>query len=66
MISAGDVDANSVNVGGEEIGEVWIHCKNPNGVFAQHNPNVSCKHHKGAKMAHWGMAGDNFWGWRGG
>lgn len=27
---------------------VWVHRENPNGVFAQFNPNVSCKHHKGA------------------
>jgi hypothetical protein len=33
---------------------VWIYRTNPNGVFAQFNPNVSCKHHKGATMAHAG------------
>lgn len=27
---------------------VWIYRENPNGVFAQFNPNVSCAHHKGA------------------
>ena len=25
---------------------VWVHRENPNGVFAQFNPNVSCKAHK--------------------
>ncbi|MBW3630592.1 MAG: hypothetical protein KY464_15015 [Gemmatimonadetes bacterium] len=24
---------------------VWLYRENPNGVFAQYNPNVSCKHH---------------------
>jgi hypothetical protein len=28
---------------------VWLYRKNPNGVFAQFNPKVSCQHHKGAK-----------------
>lgn len=28
---------------------VWIYRDNPNGVFAQYNPNVSCEHHTGAK-----------------
>ncbi|HEY8570836.1 hypothetical protein [Phenylobacterium sp.] len=28
---------------------VWIYRDNPNGVFTPFNPNVSCKHHKGAK-----------------
>jgi hypothetical protein len=27
---------------------VWIHRENPRGVFATHNPNVTCEHHKGA------------------
>ncbi len=27
---------------------VWIHRDNPNGVFAQYNPNVTCKHHQQA------------------
>jgi hypothetical protein len=31
---------------------VWLYRKNPNGMFAQFNPNVSCKAHKpGADMA---------------
>src|SRR5215210_2962419 len=30
---------------------VWLYRKNPNGVFAQFNPNVNCKAHKGEKMA---------------
>jgi hypothetical protein len=25
---------------------VWLYRDNPNGVFAQYNPNVSCKHHQ--------------------
>jgi hypothetical protein len=25
---------------------VWIHRDNPNGVFAQYNPNVTCNHHR--------------------
>lgn len=28
---------------------VWIYRDNPNGVFTPFNPNVSCKHHTGAK-----------------
>jgi hypothetical protein len=28
---------------------VWIYRENPNGVFAQFNPNVTCAHHKGTK-----------------
>ena len=36
---------------------VWIYRTNPNGVFAPFNPNVSCKHHKGATMAHAGHGG---------
>jgi hypothetical protein len=36
---------------------VWIYRTNPNGVFAPFNPNVSCKHHTGAKMAHAGHDG---------
>jgi hypothetical protein len=33
---------------------VWIFRENPNGVFAQFNPNVTCKHHKfqSASMHH--------------
>jgi hypothetical protein len=30
---------------------VWIYRDNPNGVFAPFNPNVTCEHHRGAKMA---------------
>jgi hypothetical protein len=28
---------------------VWIYRDNPNGVFAQFNPTVSCAHHRGAR-----------------
>jgi len=35
---------------------VWIYRDNPNGVFTPFNPNVSCKHHRGAQ-AHPGHAG---------
>jgi hypothetical protein len=28
---------------------VWLYRENPNGVFAQFNPRVSCTHHQGAK-----------------
>lgn len=28
---------------------VWIYRRNPNGVFAQFNPAVSCEHHTGAR-----------------
>lgn len=34
---------------------VWLYRENPNGVFAQFNPRVSCQHHKGGshdKHAH--------------
>ena len=32
---------------------VWLYRDNPNGVFAQFNPDVSCRHHRGAAaMAH--------------
>jgi hypothetical protein len=31
---------------------VWLFRENPNGVFAQFNPNVSCTAHKGSEMAH--------------
>lgn len=27
---------------------VWLYRENPNGVFAQFNPRVSCQHHKGS------------------
>jgi hypothetical protein len=30
---------------------VWLHRENPNGVFAQYNPRVTCAHH-GAAQAH--------------
>jgi hypothetical protein len=30
---------------------VWLYRENPNGVFAQFNPAVSCKHHKGESHA---------------
>lgn len=25
---------------------VWVHRENPNGVFAQYNPNATCEHHR--------------------
>ena len=28
---------------------VWIYRENPNGVFAQFNPVVTCAHHRGAQ-----------------
>jgi len=31
---------------------VWVHRENPNGVFAQYNPNVTCRHHKPAAAHH--------------
>jgi hypothetical protein len=31
---------------------VWLYRENPNGVFAQFNPNVTCKHHKGGTHKH--------------
>ena len=31
---------------------VWVHRENPNGVFAQFNPAVTCKHHKPQQHAH--------------
>ncbi len=31
---------------------VWLYRDNPNGIFAQFNPNVSCKHHKGGAHTH--------------
>lgn len=31
---------------------VWVHRDNPNGVFAQYNPNVTCEHHHGAGHVH--------------
>src|SRR5687768_1661653 len=30
---------------------VWIYRENPNGVFAQFNPRVTCAHHRGHAMA---------------
>jgi hypothetical protein len=31
---------------------VWLYRDNPNGIFAQFNPNVSCEHHRGATHFH--------------
>jgi len=31
---------------------VWIYRENPNGMFAQFNPTVSCAHHQGGAHAH--------------
>ncbi|HWV23910.1 MAG TPA: hypothetical protein VNZ58_06955, partial [Thermomicrobiales bacterium] len=31
---------------------VWIFRENPNGVFAQYNPNVTCQHHHGGDHVH--------------
>ena len=31
---------------------IWLYRENPNGMFAQFNPAVSCAEHEGAKMAH--------------
>jgi hypothetical protein len=31
---------------------VWLYRENPNGVFAQFNPRVSCQHHKGESHKH--------------
>jgi hypothetical protein len=31
---------------------VWLYRDNPNGLFAQFNPNVSCQHHKNPPHAH--------------
>jgi hypothetical protein len=31
---------------------VWVYRDNPNGVFAQLNPNVNCAHHQGESHAH--------------
>jgi hypothetical protein len=30
---------------------VWLYRDNPNGLYAQFNPKVSCEHHRGAAMA---------------
>lgn len=31
---------------------VWLYRENPNGVFAQYNPTVTCEHHDAAPHAH--------------
>ena len=31
---------------------VWLYRDNPNGMFAQFNPNATCKHHKGGTHKH--------------
>lgn len=31
---------------------VWLYSENPNGIFAQYNPNVTCAHFKGAAHNH--------------
>jgi len=31
---------------------VWVHRENPSGVFAQFNPNVTCKYHQGGTHRH--------------
>ena len=31
---------------------VWLYRENPNGIYAQFNPNVSCKNHKGGTHEH--------------
>ena len=31
---------------------LWIYRDNPNGVYAQYNPNVSCRHHRQSSAAH--------------
>ena len=31
---------------------VWVHRENPNGVFAQFNPNATCKYHRGGTHKH--------------
>jgi len=31
---------------------VWIYRDNPNGVFAQFNPNVTCNYHRGGEHKH--------------
>lgn len=36
---------------------VWLYRDNPNGMFAQFNPNVSCTHHKAKKSAGHGQHG---------
>ena len=29
---------------------IWLYRENPNGMYAQFNPNVSCAHHRGGQM----------------
>lgn len=31
---------------------VWLYRENPNGIFAQYNPNATCKHHKQKAVHH--------------
>ena len=31
---------------------IWLYRNNPNGIFAQFNPNATCKHHKGNTHKH--------------
>lgn len=31
---------------------VWVYRENPNGIFAQYNPTVTCAHHQGATHVH--------------
>jgi hypothetical protein len=31
---------------------IWLYRDNPNGIFAQFNPNATCKHHKGNTHKH--------------
>ena len=31
---------------------VWLYRDNPNGIFAQFNPNATCKHHKATSKSH--------------
>ena len=31
---------------------IWLYRDNPNGIFAQFNPNATCKHHKGNSHKH--------------
>lgn len=33
---------------------VWLYRENPNGIFAQYNPKVTCAHHSAAHHAHGG------------
>ena len=36
---------------------IWLYRDNPNGMYAQFNPNVSCAHHRGGQMAMAGHGG---------